>query len=1004
MPTDRDFIVYVDDETFQITMDDDGIKVTVNAIDVPATLVAGDNVTINQSNGVVTISFDDTGFVTLDGVETLTNKTISGAFGVSIEPTPNTVDQALAILQSSPTTGTTQGELHFNEINVTSAVKVLPGSPSTQLPFGDNLAAGLKITMTEGANAGGFQVPLLVRLNKTVVTDIWGGGSGASDHIVMALQGYSSAADTAVAGAGAGFYGLSIGLYFDAGAVHSHIVAANPEIGLAAGVTVANRVCVRIQSNNVQRGSVVDAAISVTAFSGSTGTPNNNGWGSFVTFSEDWGDAQSIISTGHVFTASQSMTVANFANLSNMTVTGSILKFPHVNLTGAAVLTLNPNSVAIGSTPAAGTGTALQVVGVDSTIAGIEVDTFGSGATVVPSFRGVRSRGTAASRTAVQAGDALVTFAGDGYNGTTILGVLAGMSAFAEENFTVSAAGTNLTFATTPTGSLAAVTRARISAAGLLTLTQNSVAVGSIPAPPAGTILQIVGADSANLPTIDVEGFGSGGTEVPTFRGTRSRGTAASRTTVATDDALAVFGGGGYDGSAFSTGVHAGITAFASQTWTGSAHGAYLTFASTADGSTTATTRGAVEKDGGLTWPRAVTGGSKGAGTGNFTGLYQANVQVATLSGAEALTNKTYNGNTWTAGTGTLTIAAGKTATHNASTTFAGTDGKTLTVSNSGTLSGGDAFVLSIAAAKTLTVSNTLTFTGTDSSSVAFGAGGTVAYVANKLSVFAATSSSELAGVISDETGSGGALVFASSPTIATPTLSTSFTSPLHIGGTTASSTLTLESTSGTGTSDAIILLTGSQVERGRINTSGQWQIGPNFAPTTGTKLLINANTVAPQSATSEAGTLLHLTNADASTTRITIDSFGSAATDHPSITYRTSRGTQNSPTATQNGDFLGSNFGKGRGNAGSYLSGAGAGFIFVATQAYTTTGGARIDLYATEDSQSSVTKVVTLDKPTTATQTALMLWDVDNATLERVTVGAADSGGAGFKVLRIPN
>lgn len=38
------------------------------------------------------------------------------------------------------------------------------------------------------------------------------------------------------------------------------------------------------------------------------------------------------------------------------------------------------------------------------------------------------------------------------------------------------------------------------------------------------------------------------------------------------------------------------------------------------------------------------------------------------------------------------------------------------------------------------------------------------------------------------------------------------------------------------------------------------------------------------------------------------------------------------------------------------------------------------------------------------AANTGMMLWDVDNATLERVTVGAADSGGAGFKLLRIPN
>lgn len=38
------------------------------------------------------------------------------------------------------------------------------------------------------------------------------------------------------------------------------------------------------------------------------------------------------------------------------------------------------------------------------------------------------------------------------------------------------------------------------------------------------------------------------------------------------------------------------------------------------------------------------------------------------------------------------------------------------------------------------------------------------------------------------------------------------------------------------------------------------------------------------------------------------------------------------------------------------------------------------------------------------ATETSLWLYDLDNAAIQQVTVGAADSGGAGFKVLRIPN
>ncbi len=64
------------------------------------------------------------------------------------------------------------------------------------------------------------------------------------------------------------------------------------------------------------------------------------------------------------------------------------------------------------------------------------------------------------------------------------------------------------------------------------------------------------------------------------------------------------------------------------------------------------------------------------------------NDTAAVLAASQALTNKTYNGNTWIAGTG----------------------------------------ILSIAAAKTLTVSNSVSFTATDGSAVALGTGGTVTY------------------------------------------------------------------------------------------------------------------------------------------------------------------------------------------------------------------------------------------------------------------------------------
>jgi hypothetical protein len=59
-----------------------------------------------------------------------------------------------------------------------------------------------------------------------------------------------------------------------------------------------------------------------------------------------------------------------------------------------------------------------------------------------------------------------------------------------------------------------------------------------------------------------------------------------------------------------------------------------------------------------------------------------------------------------------------------------------------------------------------LTLTATGTTNVTLPTSGTLTRTADKLSVFAATTSAELAGVISDETGSG-ALVFATAPTIA---------------------------------------------------------------------------------------------------------------------------------------------------------------------------------------------------------------------------------------------
>jgi len=76
-----------------------------------------------------------------------------------------------------------------------------------------------------------------------------------------------------------------------------------------------------------------------------------------------------------------------------------------------------------------------------------------------------------------------------------------------------------------------------------------------------------------------------------------------------------------------------------------------------------------------------------------------------------------------------------------------------------------------------------------------------------------------------------GSVVRATSPTMSTPTFTTSATFPLHIGGTATTSTLTLRSTSGVGTTGAdIVLQTGNNgaTEAMRVLNSGFVGIGTN--------------------------------------------------------------------------------------------------------------------------------------------------------------------------------
>jgi hypothetical protein len=200
-----------------------------------------------------------------------------------------------------------------------------------------------------------------------------------------------------------------------------------------------------------------------------------------------------------------------------------------------------------------------------------------------PYYMARRSRGTPGAPTAVQNGDGLAGFYGEGY-GTTAFGsgFAGGMTVQAAQNWTDTAHGTALRFMNTPIDSTTSATRMTLDASGNLGIGTNTV--------PAAGILEVSNATSilpfAQATTTTFVNSGAGSL----FVGRKARGAAAAPTAVQSGDNLVGFLGLGYGATAFS-GTRGGMFVRAAENWTDTAQGTSLAFNTTATGTITPTTR-----------------------------------------------------------------------------------------------------------------------------------------------------------------------------------------------------------------------------------------------------------------------------------------------------------------------------------------------------------------------------------------------------------------------------
>ena len=120
------------------------------------------------------------------------------------------------------------------------------------------------------------------------------------------------------------------------------------------------------------------------------------------------------------------------------------------------------------------------------------------------------------------------------------------------------------------------------------------------------------------------------------------------------------------------------------------------------------------------------------------------------------------------------------------------------------------------------TTNATTTLTTTAATNVTLPRAGTLVSTGNDLSVFAATTSAQLAGVISDETGTG-SVVFSNSPTLVTPTLGAALATTINGTSIPSSATLLTSTTGVTTVNGSSGAISNIAVTNANTNSRAKW-------------------------------------------------------------------------------------------------------------------------------------------------------------------------------------
>lgn len=743
---------------------------------------------------------------------------------LTINPTTGTINQGIVINQTVPSSGTSPGPVILNSITITNPGLSTTGSGWDASGQTRNQVIGFKInyfsTGTTTTNNAGFSVSNFV----TGQTDAYGSIGGV---VVNANVGTHYFWGHIGAGAvwAAGSTGLLTGL--------------DGEVGIATGGSALWRFGVGADSQGPVQGTNLDSAFVATASSVTVpGGGTVTGWQHLMSIAKNvyFSGVSPIAPSGDFFFSDASMTVAHFANLSNVTVTGNILSFPNMAIGGNGTA-----SFGAGSAGLPGTG-----VNVTCTSCGTVLISGAANAASVSSFNGFQATDTAgtnilvagvanAANTDVRFGQTTGNWGEVIVTGSTTNGLLLGT--VTSDSVII---GTNNT------------ARITITNAGVTTIS-GSTGIGSAIAPDTTLMVNSnTGAPAAPVLNVDAHLVAANalnggimsdvyGGEV-FFIGRASDGTQASKSARGAASPYMALIARTWDGAAYAT---AGALEFVTiNLQSGSDHSARARLSLVPVSAPTTLTDV-------MLWGPGVAIGSGAAdpGAGNLNlggGVLQNNGTAPTGTGAyvRATSPTLVTPNLGTPSALVLTSATG------------------LPISTG--LTGAGTGILAALAVNVGSAGAPVLFNGalgTPSSGV-----GTNITNVNAATLGGATFAAP--GAIGGTTPAAG--------TFTTLVANTSVSSPIHA----SPGTHTFQSNGST--------------FAGQITTGQQWALGANASPLAGPILTLNQNTVAAPIAVSSAPAL-HVVGADNALTGALSDAFGSAAQNV--WTARLAFGTGASPT-----------------------------------------------------------------------------------------------------------